>query len=65
MSAVICSECGGDTTVERVALPDGRQRFTLTCDDYWAGLVEYTRRESVDAWYNGKLEHIGYISVPA
>lgn len=50
---------------ERVQLPDGRRRFTLTCDICWDGIVEYSRREAVEAMCGGRLELIGYINVPA
>lgn len=64
MSAVVCV-CGGDMTVERVNMPDGRRRFTLTCDQCWDGLVEYTRRQAVEAFVGGEKTLIGYIDVPA
>lgn len=65
MSAVVCSECGGDMTVERVQLPDGRRRLSLTCEECWDELVEYSRREPVEVMLGGELVLIGYISAPA
>lgn len=65
MSAVVCSSCGGDMTIERVHLADGRQRMSLTCDECWDGIVEYTRREEVWARMGNEHVLIGRITVPA
>jgi hypothetical protein len=64
MSAVVCS-CGGNMTVERVELADGRRRFSLTCDDCWDGIVEYSRSELVEVMLGGEMVALGYVRVPA
>lgn len=66
MSAVVCSECGGNMTAERVKLPGGRTRFTLTCDECWdSPVVEVTRRKLIEARMGNQIVPIGYINVPA
>lgn len=64
MSAVVCV-CGGDMVAERIYLPDGRRRFTLTCELCWDGVVEYSRRQPVEAIIGGEMVLVGYINVPA
>jgi hypothetical protein len=66
MSAVICSECGGDMEAETVNLPDGRQRFTLTCTTCGdQPFVEFTRRKLIEMCFHDRMVPIGYINVPA
>jgi hypothetical protein len=52
-------------TAERVELPDGRRRFTLSCGVCWDSTVEFSRPEVVTAMMGGQLVEIGTIRVPA
>lgn len=64
MTAVVC-QCGGDMVAERVQLPDGRQRFSLTCEVCWDGIAEYSRPEEVRVMLRGEWVSVGTIRVPA
>jgi hypothetical protein len=57
--------CGQDMTAERIELPDGRRKFTLSCEVCWDSIVEFTRPHTVEAMHNGEMITIGTIRVPA
>jgi hypothetical protein len=57
--------CGQDMTAERIELPDGRRRFTLSCEVCWESTVEFSRPEVITTMYRGNLITVGTIRVPA